>query len=157
MVDYIQLIRGKNVVAVIEFRETTVYPTDAAPGERPKRIVASDPHGRFLKVHHHAGNPKGIYEADSQVYWRAITEALAPAGAILLVGHGKGHANATDHWAAYVEKHRKDVAAKVVADLRVDIDHMDEEQVLRLAQHHFDVAPPRDFGDGRWGEPAPAS
>jgi hypothetical protein len=64
-----------------------------------------------------------------------------PAGAILLLGHGKGKANASHHWVAYVEQHRKDVAAKIVADVRVDIDHLTDEQVLRLAQHYF-AGPP---------------
>jgi hypothetical protein len=136
-VDDIDLVRGKNVVAVIAFRESSIYPTDALAGQRPERIVATDPRGRFHKLHHQAGNPNGTYEADSPEYWRALTEALAPAGAILLLGHGKGKANASHQWVAYVEKHARDVAAKVVADVRVDIDHLDDEQLLRLAQHYF--------------------
>jgi hypothetical protein len=154
MADDIELVRGKDVVAVIDFHHTSIYPTDAVPGQRPEHIVATDPRGRFHKVHHHAGNPSGAYEADSPEYWREVTEALEPAGAILLLAHGKGKANASHHWVAHVEKHRKDVAAKIVADVRVDIDQLDDEQVLRLAQYYFDGPPPRDFGDGRWGEPA---
>ena len=130
-------VRNKNVVAVIDFHHTTIYATDASPGERPEEIVPTDPYGRFHKIHHRAGNPEGIYEADSPEYWEEITEGLAPAGAILLLGHGKGKANATHHWVAYVEKHRRDVAAKVVADVRVDIDRLDDRQVLRLAQQFF--------------------
>jgi hypothetical protein len=53
---------------------------------------------------------------------------------------------------AYVEEHRKDVAAKVVADVRVDIDHLDDAQVLRLAEYYFAEAPDRDFADGRGGQ-----
>ncbi|MFZ0994619.1 MAG: hypothetical protein WAO09_01370 [Candidatus Dormiibacterota bacterium] len=157
MVDNAELVRDKNVVAAIAFRYTTIYPTDAEPGERPERIVATDPHGHFHKVRHRAGNPKGTYEGDSPEYWNEVTEALAPAGAILLLGHGSGKANATHHWVAYVEQHRKDVAAKVVADVRVDIDHLDDTQVLRLAQYYFTGPPLRDFGDTRWGEPVDGS
>ena len=157
MADGIELVRGKNVVAVVAFHETMIYPTDASPGERPERVVPIDPHGHFVKVHHRAGNPRGTYESDGPEYWHEITEALAFAGAILLVGHGKGHASATRHWVAYAEKHRKDVAAKVVSEVRVDIDHLDDEQVLRLAQQYFDGPPLRDIGDGRWGEPVPLS
>ena len=148
----VELLRGKNVVAAIEFRQATIYPTDASPGQQPEHLVATDPRGRFHKVHHRAGNPEGAYEDDSPEYWREVTEALAPAAAILLLGHGAGKANASHHWVAYVEKHRKDVAAKVVADVRVDIDHLDDTQVLRLAQYYFAGPPVRDFGDGRWGE-----
>jgi hypothetical protein len=152
MADNVELVRDKNVVASIAFQESVVYPTDASPGKRPERLLASDPLGRFHKVHHFAGNPDGTYEADSAEYWRQLTEALAPAGAILLLGHGAGKANASHRWVAYVEKHRKDVAAKVVADVRVDIDHLDDRQVLRLAQYYFSGPPLLDFGDSRWGE-----
>ncbi len=154
MVDEIELVRNKSVVAVIDFRQTTVYPTDAARGQRPERVVPVDPRGHFHKVHHRAGNPGGTYEDDSPEYWREVTHVLAPAGSILLLGHGKGKANASHQWVAYVERHRKDVAAKVVADVRVDIDHLDDEQVLRLAQYYFLGPPLRDSGDGRWGEPS---
>jgi len=153
MVDAIGPIADKNVVAAIDFHHTSIYPTDASPGQRPEHIVASDPHGHFHEVHHRAGNPAGTYEDDGPEYWRRITDILAPAGAILLLGHGKGKANASHHWVAYVERHRKDVAAKVVADLRVDIDDLDDTQVLRLAQYYFDGPPLRDSGDGRWGAP----
>jgi hypothetical protein len=139
-----ELIDGKNVVAVIAFRESDIYVTDANPGERPTRVVAPDPRGRFHKVRHHAGNPSGAYEDDSPEYWEEITQALAPAGAILVFGHGNGKANASHHWVTYVEKHRPDVAAKLVADVRVDIDHIDERQVLRLAQTYFGERPGED-------------
>ena len=147
-----ELLRGKSVVAVIAFSETTIYPTDASPGQRPEHLVATDPHGHFHKVHHRAGNPKGTYEGDSPAYWRELTETLAPAGAVLLFGHGQGKANASHHWVNYVEEHNRDVAAKVVADVRLDIDQLDEVQVLRLAQYYFIGTPSRDSGNGRWGE-----
>jgi hypothetical protein len=153
MVADAELLREKNIVAVIEFRETTVYPTDASPGDLPQHLLAPDREGRFHKVHHKAGNPKGTYEADDSAYWREVTDALAPAGAILLLSHGGGKANASHHWVEYVEKHRSDVAAKVVADVRIDIDHLDDTQVLRLAQYYFGAPLLRDSGDGRWGEP----
>jgi hypothetical protein len=153
MVEDIDPIRNKNVVAVIDFRDATIFPTDASPGQRPENVIATDPQGRFHKIHHRAGNPRGTYEDDNSEYWREVTDALAPAGAILLLGHGGGKANASHQWVAYVERHRKDVAAKVVADVRVDIDHLDGTQVLRLAQYYFGAPPLRDFGDGRWGAP----
>ena len=142
MSDDLEHVRGKNVVAVIDFHEAVIYPTDAAPRQRPERLVASDPEGHFHEVHHHAGNPSGAYEDDSPAYWRDVTNALSPAGAILLLGHGKGKANASHRWVAYVEQHHKDVAAKVVADVRVDIDHLEVKQVLGLAQYYFEAPSP---------------
>lgn len=140
-------LQGRNVVVVIAYRESTIYPTDAAPGSRPSHLVATDPLGRFHKVHHQAGNPRGTYEDDSAEYWRALTEALSPALSILVLGHGQGKANASHHWVSYVERERPDVAAKIIADVRVDIDHLDDEQILRYAQRYYDDEPTR----GQWG------
>lgn len=138
-----QAIRGKSVVAAIDFHRTRLYPTDAAPGARPERVVEVDPEGHSREVAHKAGNPDGTYEAGNPDYWREITEALAPAGAILLLGHGNGKANASHQWVAYAEKHAADVAAKVVADVRADIDTLTSEDVLRLGQRYFGWDPAR--------------
>ena len=85
-----EIIRGKNVVAVISYRDTSIYATDANVGMGPEPAVAPDPHGRFHEVHHKAGNPSGTYKDDSPAYWAEITTELAPAGAILVLGDGKG-------------------------------------------------------------------
>ena len=87
--------------------------------------------------------PDGTYEAGNQDYWREITEALAPAGAILLLGHGNGKANASHQWVAYAEKHATDVAAKVVADVRADIDTLTSKDILRFGQRYFGLDPTR--------------
>jgi hypothetical protein len=147
------VLRGRNVVVTISFRDAFIYATDSEPGVRPQRVIAPDPGGRFHKVHHKAGNPSGTYEDDSPAYWKDIADELAPAGAILVFGHGKGKANASHHWVTYVEKHHRDLAAKLVGDVRVDIDHIDEDQVLRLAQLYFDESPRRDVGDNRRAAP----
>jgi hypothetical protein len=133
----VEQMRGKDVVVAIDFHESVVYVTDAPGGQRPERLVATDPQGHFHKVHHRSGNPSGAYEDDSPAYWHDVADAIAPAGAILLLGHGRGKANASHHLVAYVEEHRKDVAAKIVADVRADIDHLDANQVLGLAQYYF--------------------
>lgn len=137
----IEHLRGKQVVAAVDFHQTTIYATDAAPDQPPTKLVAPDPRGYFHKISHHAGNPDGTYEADSTEYWQEVSDALAPAAAILLLGHGKGKANASHHFVAYAETHRNDIAAKIVADVRADIDDLTAEQVLRLAKRYFSESP----------------
>ena len=83
MTEHAELVRGKNVVAVIDFRQTTIYPTDAPPGQLPGHLIAPDPRGRFHKVHHRAGNPDGTYEDDSPSPWpprseRTLNSAAGP-------------------------------------------------------------------------------
>ena len=73
----------------------------------------------------------------------SIAPSRGTAGAILLLGHGNGKANASHQWVAYAEKHAADVAAKVVADVRADIDTLTSEDVLRLGQRYFGSDPAR--------------
>ena len=53
----------------------------------------------------------------------------------------------------YLEKHRRDVAERIVADVRADVDDLTDEQVLRLGQHIMGIDPLRDHGDNRRGAP----
>ncbi len=130
-------IREANVVATIDFHRTLIYPLGEAGAKSPERIEDVDPRGHAHEVAHKRGNPKGTYEAGNPDYWREISEALAPARAILLLGHGNGKANASHQWVAYAEQHRKDVAAKVIADVRADIDDLTAHQVVQLAHRYF--------------------
>ena len=73
-----------------------------------------------------------------------------------MLGHGNGKANASHQWVAYAEKHAKDVAAKVVADVRADIDDLSDADILKLAQHYFGSDPLRYHGRDP-GLPQPAA
>jgi hypothetical protein len=68
-----------------------------------------------------------------------------------LLGHGTGKANAAHHLIAWMTRHDSATAGKVLAVLRADIDDLTDEQVLRLGQQAYGIAPPRDHGDSRRG------
>jgi len=144
-------LNGKLAIAAVDFHTTRIYAIDMDPKSRPETVGASDPKGFRHNVYHRDGNPDGTYEDDNPVYWRTIGHALQRAEAVLLLGHGKGKSNASHHLVSYLEKHESDVAAKIVADIRVDIDDITDEQLLRLGQQYFDQAPARDHGDSQRG------
>jgi hypothetical protein len=151
----VQPLRGKNVVAAIDFHRTRIYPTNVNRDHEAEQVRDVDPQGHSHQIAHRAGNPDGTYEAGNPDYWREITDALEPAGAILLLGHGNGKANASHQWVAYAEKHAKDVAAKVIADVRADIDDLTDADIVQLAQHYFGADPLRYHGRDP-GVPQPA-
>lgn len=144
-------VKERLAVAAVDFHTTRIYAIDAAPGSSPERVGAFDPKGFRHNVYHRDGNPDGTYENDNPVYWRTIAHALAGAQGVLLLGHGHGKANASHLLIAYLEKHESDVAALIVADARVDIDDLTDEQVYRLAQQYFGDAPARDHGNSERG------
>jgi hypothetical protein len=146
-------VKGHQVVAAVDFHATTIFRIDQAADAHPESVTPRDPRGLAHNVFHHKGNPDGTYEADSDDYWRTVGHALAPASQILLLGNGKGKANASHHLVAWLEKHMSDVAAKLVADVRADLSALTDEQVLRFAQTYFDQEPLRDHGDSQRGAP----
>jgi hypothetical protein len=138
--------RDRFVVAAIDFHRTRIYPLARSGDGRPELVLDVDPEGHSREIAHRAGNPGGTYEAGNSEYWREITAALRPAREILVLGHGNGKANASHLWVAYIEKHDHDVAAKVVADVRADIDSLTDADVVARARHHFDMDPQRYEG-----------
>ncbi len=146
-------LSGKVAIAAVDFHSTRIYALDSPDHSAPERVVADDPRKRFHNVYHHHGNVDGTYLDDSDVYWHTLAEALIPAAARGLLGHGTGKANASHHLVTYLEKHRRDVADRIVADVRADIDDLTDEQVLRLGQHIMGIDPLRDHADNRRGAP----
>ena len=142
-------LRGRQAIAAVDFHETRIYALDAPGHSTPEHVKAEDPQGLFHNVYHRAGNPDGSYEDDSPEYWRTLAHALSPASEVLILGHGKGKANASHHLVAFLEKHFSDVAAKIVADVRVDIDDITDNQLLRLGQLYFNEEPARELRQER--------
>jgi hypothetical protein len=139
-------LRDHFVVAAIDFHRTRIFPIVPRDDGLPELITDVDPEGHSHEIAHKAGNPDGTYEAGNPDYWHELTDALRPARSILLLGHGNGKANASHQWVAYVEKHDHDVAAKVVADVRADIDDLTSAEVLAQARHYFELDPQRYQG-----------
>lgn len=144
-------LSGRIAIAAVDFHSTRIYALDSPDHSAPEHVVAEDPRKRYHNVYHHDGNVSGNYLDDSDAYWSLLTEALAPAAGIILLGHGKGKANASHHLAAYIEKHRRDIAAHIIGEVRADIDDLTDEQLLRLGQHIAGIDPLRDHGDSQRG------
>jgi hypothetical protein len=144
-------LTGRIAIVAVDFHSTRIFALDSAGHSVPEHVVAEDPRKRFHNVYHRHGNPDGTYLDDSDAYWSLLTQVLAPASGIILLGHGKGKANASHHLVAYIEKHRRELADRILADVRADIDDLTDEQLLRLGQHIAGIDPLRDHGDSRRG------
>jgi hypothetical protein len=139
-------IAGKLAVVAIDAGHARVYAIEAEPNTAIETITAPDPSHVNHNIFHRHGNPSGAFDVDgaeTSAYFKALAHALAPARGLLLVGHGKGKANFSHHFESFLEKHHRDVAAKIVANVRADIDDITDRQLLRLGEHHFHIEVPR--------------
>jgi len=126
------------VVAVIERDETRIWVTNAEKGTKPEVVhqpTTSNNHRHVRQAQHHGG--KDSYKSES-VYYESIANALAPAGEILLVGHGNGKGNWMIKFVQHLERHHKDVAQKIVGALDINVPAMTENELLAAARDWFD-------------------
>jgi hypothetical protein len=129
---------GKFVVAVISNDETRIWETNASKGTHPdtvKRPGEEKIHAHTRTGESHGGH--GTHRMDNQ-YYDGIAHALADAGEVLIMGHGKGRGNAMLQFIQYLERHHSPVAQKVVGQMEVNVPAMTEPQILAAAREWFD-------------------
>lgn len=143
---------GKRAVVAMDFRRARVYATDSPGHSRPEGVEAKDPWHLNHNLYHREENPDGTYDIDAidtNDFFKTLALELKAADEVLLLGHGKGKSNASVLFASYLERHYSDVAAKVVAIVRCDVDDITDNQLLRLGEMYFGTdEPERGFGDG---------
>ncbi len=129
---------NKVVVAVIERDETRIWVTNAEKGTKPEVVqqpANADNHRHVRDGQHHGGHDS---DKATKAYYEAVSAALAPAGEILLVGHGNGKANWMVKFVQHLELHHKDVAHKVVGALDINVTAMTANDILAAARDWLD-------------------
>lgn len=137
---------GKCAVVVADFNHARIYAVDSSAVTAPEKVVAPDPRGVNHNIFHHHGNPAGGFDIDrpeTLEYLKTISHALVPADRILLLGHGGGKANFSHMLESYLEKHHRDVAGRIVANVRADIDDLTDAEVVRIGETYFNIAEPK--------------
>ncbi|MGO9488333.1 MAG: hypothetical protein ACLQBB_04805 [Solirubrobacteraceae bacterium] len=142
---------GGHAILLISYHGAEIFPTDASDGA-PRRILPEDPRGRLHKMHHKANNPEGWYGRMEKSWYAELADALRPAAEILIIGNGKGHSNGVLQFTRYLAEHDHELMKRVVGSIESDAEDLTEADVLALAREFYGDSPPRDHGDGRWGE-----
>jgi hypothetical protein len=127
---------GPFVLAVVTQEETRMWFSGIDPGAEHETVRERNPfdrHNHVRMAQHNRGHDIDEYMPD---YLESISEALKPAGEILLITHGKG--SAVPALTDYFKKKHPLVAAKVADVLDVDITRMTEPQLLAMAREWWD-------------------
>jgi len=129
---------GPFVVAVVTQQETRMWFEGIDPGAEHKTVKERNPfdrHNHIRMAQHNRGHDIDEYMPD---YLESISEALKPAGEVLLITHGKGKGSAVPALTNYFEKKHPLIANKIADVLDVDITRMTEPQLLDLAREWWD-------------------
>lgn len=134
---------GNFVVVALTTREARVWSAGVAPGSKPELFRSVGAHAD----HKHVRAAQAVHlhhrRIEDPIFFGAVADAIADAGSILLMGHGKGKANAMLSFVQYLERKRPTVAVKVEGAVDHDLESMTEGQVLAAArewhEHHVAV------------------
>jgi hypothetical protein len=134
-------ISDKFVVVTVTHDEARVWATGTDPGSAPERIVLPS----RTHVHHHVRRGQDhhmhrIHEFDGE-FLDSVSRAVADAGTILLIGHGKGKTDSLVALVQHLERKHPSTAHKVIGALHADIPAMTEGEILKLAREWFATHP----------------
>ena len=130
-------VQGLVAVAITR-DEARVWLTGVESGAKPERIEApSDEmrHHHVREAQHHHGHDT---DHDSAVFYDAVARAIAAAGEIVLIGHGKGKADTMLRFTQFLERKHPDVAMKVVGAIDADVEALTPNQILSLIREWFE-------------------
>jgi hypothetical protein len=135
---------GNFVVVALTTRDAKVWTTGVAPGTKPETIKALDAHGEQRHVRAAQADHMHHRKFDDTVFFGAIADAIRDAASVLLIGHGKGKANAMLSFVQFLERRRPEIAQKVDGAVDHDLEAMTDGQVLAAARdwhdHHVSMS-----------------
>ena len=135
---------GNFVVVALTTRDARVWSAGVAPGSKPETFRAVGAHADHKHVRAAQADHLHHRRIEDPEFFGAVADAIAGAGSILLMGHGKGKANAMLSFVQYLERKRPDIATKVDGAVDFDLEAMTEGQVLAAARewhgHHVAIS-----------------
>jgi hypothetical protein len=125
---------GRFVVIAITTREARVWDMGVGPGARPHVILSDDPHREQRHVRPSQNDHMHHRRIDDPSFYAAVAGSIPPASEVLLVGHGKGKANAMLSFVQYLERHEPAVARRVVGAMTSNLEAMTEGEILAASR-----------------------
>ncbi len=129
-------VEPATLMVVVDHHGARIYRIVPGSGEpSPHEIAPYDPH-HFMHhlTHKDQSRQEGQRAPDDPSFYRRIGDALAPAGNIIIVGHGKGRSSAARRLVEYLQTHHRETYARVVSEIDADLSAMTMPQLLRLAE-----------------------
>lgn len=137
------VVSGVNLLVVLDHRQADIFEPMVEAGTR-RHIATPDQEQRHL--HSVTNDANGTRLPEDAIFYAAIVDALVGADRVLFFGSSTGAASAMEHLVNDIKKHHPLLAARVIGAIRLNTQHLTQDQMLaqarRLFQDHF-----TDHGD----------
>ncbi len=124
------------ILVVINQKEALIYRSEEK-GAEAEHLFPTDAGGVLRNLKHTIGADAASRSIENFAYYKEVTEHLAGADQILIMGNGTGSSSAMKHLSDYLDTHHKEIANRVVGTLTVDIESLTEGELLHKARTYF--------------------
>jgi hypothetical protein len=133
-------VQGMHLLVVIDHREARIYRAELH-GSVPQRIVPYDPQGTGRYLHYVGDDSNGQRKPEQKSFYEAIAKAIQGADEVLLFGSGTGSSSAMEQLLAELKHRHANLAGRIVGTIKVDEQHLTENQILAKAREFYAVMP----------------
>lgn len=123
-------------LVVIDHKEARIFRSEMH-GTMPERILPHAPDKYFRHVHHSREFTRGQDKPDPNSFFGPMAKALEEEGPILIFGTGTGSASEMEQFKGWLDTHHPALAARVLACVCVDENHLSENELLAAARKFY--------------------
>lgn len=128
--------QGAHYLVVIDHQEARIFKAEMS-GTVPTKITPYDPQGFGKQLHYVQDEKNGQRKPENKPFYDAVIKSLEGAGSILLIGAGTGESSAMAHLVAEMKHRNPELAGKVSGQMRLDKQHMTDDQFLAAARAYY--------------------
>jgi hypothetical protein len=124
-----------NLMVVMDHHGAKLHDVDVMAADASQHeIKPYDPHHfQHHLTHKDQSREQGQRTAEDPGYYEQISQALAGAGKIVVVGHGTGKSNAAHHLLEYLKSHHGETHRRVVREMSSELSSITTRQLLEMA------------------------
>lgn len=133
-----------DLLVVVDHHEARLYHLDVRSADLVDHVIKPfNPHHLLHHVSHKDQEREQRQRMpEDHAFYESIAQAVLPAGAIVVIGHGTGRSNAAHHLIEFLHKHHPDTARKVVCEVVADLLGLTAPQLLDLGRRALTAGTP---------------
>ncbi len=137
-------LEAPDLLVVMDQHEARLYHLDVRSADLVDHVVRPyDPHHLLRHVSHNdQAREQRQRRPEDHAFYESIAQAVLPARAVVVIGHGTGRSNAAHHLTEYLHKHHPDTFQKVACEVVADLSSLTAPQLLDLGRQALTAGTP---------------
>ena len=133
-----------DLLVVMDHHEARLYHLDVRSVDPVDHVIKPyDPHHLLHHVSHNdQAREQRQRTPEDHAFYESIAQAVSPADAIVVIGHGTGRSNAAHHLIEFLHRRHAETAQKIVCEVVADLSNLTAPQLLDLGRRALTAQTP---------------